>query len=297
MSITKRLKGNGSELFNFTADSYLERTSRPIYAIVFLLPFIAVYEIGTVFIKSGVLNETQIRVVSFVWIRNGLEYLGLTSKGAWLACPLAIILILLGLQITSGKSWKVKFSDIWPMGLECALLSVPLIVLSLFLSSPRMQQQTQMPTVTGERVICCSAVDEQVGGEAPQVVPSPKPGIATKIITGIGAGIYEELVFRLIMICGLMLLFENLMRLDKRMAIVLAVCVSAALFSAHHHIDLLTGQLNQSDPFELTKFVFRTLAGAYFAVLFVIRGFGVTAGTHAFYDIIAVGVNALFFSS
>jgi len=50
-------------------------------------------------------------------------------------------------------------------------------------------------------------------------------------------------------------------------------------------------------PFNWTEFGFRTIAGIYFAVLFAIRGFGVTAGTHAFYDIIATIINAAFFSS
>ena len=36
-------------------------------------------------------------------------------------------------------------------------------------------------------------------------------------------------------------------------------------------------------------FLFRMLAGIYFALLFRLRGFGIAVGTHAFYDII-VGV-------
>jgi len=38
------------------------------------------------------------------------------------------------------------------------------------------------------------------------------------------------------------------------------------------------------------------MAGIYFAVLFAIRGFGITAGTHAFYNIIAVSITAPGFS-
>jgi membrane protease YdiL (CAAX protease family) len=92
-----------------------------------------------------------------------------------------------------------------------------------------------------------------------------------------------------------MLLFQDVLRLGRKNSIILSVLVSAALFSAHHHIDFISGQLNQSEPFDLTKFVFRTIAGVYFAVLFAIRGFGITAGTHAFYDIIATIMNTVFF--
>ncbi|MHC4266717.1 MAG: CPBP family intramembrane glutamic endopeptidase, partial [Planctomycetota bacterium] len=113
------------------------------------------------------------------------------------------------------------------------------------------------------------------------------------IVTGIGAGIYEELVFRLLLICGLMIAFQDLAGLSHKHSIILSVVISSALFSAHHHIDILTGQT--SSVFSAAAFVFRTLAGIYFAILFAIRGFGVTSGTHAFYNIIATCINTLFF--
>jgi len=61
------------------------------------------------------------------------------------------------------------------------------------------------------------------------------------------------------------------------------------------HIVWIDGRLARSAPFHWTEFGFRTMAGIYFAVLFAIRGFGITAGTHAFYDIIATFINAIFF--
>ena len=61
-----KYKYSTSQLFNFAKDSYLERTSRPIYAMVFLLPFIIFYEVGTFCINTDILNQSQIRVVSFV---------------------------------------------------------------------------------------------------------------------------------------------------------------------------------------------------------------------------------------
>jgi len=115
------------------------------------------------------------------------------------------------------------------------------------------------------------------------------------IVTGIGAGIYEELIFRLILICILMIVFQDILQLSRRNSIILAVLVSAALFSAHHHIVFLDGRFGQGAPFNWTEFGFRTIAGIYFAVLFAIRGFGITAGTHAFYDIIATVINVVFF--
>jgi len=98
------------------------------------------------------------------------------------------------------------------------------------------------------------------------------------------------------LICVLMILFQNVLALGRKNSIILSVLVSAALFSAHHHIVFLDGRFGQSAPFNWMEFSFRTIAGVYFAVLFAIRGFGITAGTHAFYDIIATVINFVFFS-
>jgi membrane protease YdiL (CAAX protease family) len=116
------------------------------------------------------------------------------------------------------------------------------------------------------------------------------------IVTGVGAGIYEELVFRLILICLLMIVLQDLLRFNRQVSIVLAVIISAALFSAHHHVVLLNGSLAWATPFNSYEFGFRTVAGVYFAGVFAVRGFGITAVTHAFYDIIATVINFTFFT-
>jgi len=302
---TKGKKYTANQLFDFRKDSYLERTSRPIYAIFFLLPFIVFYELGTFSINTDVLNQTKIRVAAFVWLQNLLESMGFGVKFAWVAPPLAVVVILIALQITSGKQWRFWLGDMPRMAIECILLAVPLLVLTLFMgssagpegntnrldNSTRQTQIASLPVcsaVTGGNLSSLSAEDREVMQEQ---------SLLANIVTGIGAGIYEELVFRLILICLLMLLFQDVLRFSHKNSIVLSVLISAALFSAHHHIDLLSGQPNTNDPFDSIRFAFRTIAGIYFAVLFSIRGFGITAGTHAFYDIIATIINAVFFSS
>jgi membrane protease YdiL (CAAX protease family) len=58
-----------------------------------------------------------------------------------------------------------------------------------------------------------------------------------------------------------------------------AVVLTSLLFSAAHYLG------PQGDRLELFSFVFRFVAGGFFALLFVYRGFGIAAGTHALYDI------------
>ncbi|MHC4386256.1 MAG: CPBP family glutamic-type intramembrane protease, partial [Planctomycetota bacterium] len=82
---------------------------------------------------------------------------------------------------------------------------------------------------------------------------------------------------------------------EKKPAVIWSVLISAILFSAHHHIFFANGQFYHGDTFTIGKFVFRTIAGGYFAVLYAVRGFGITAGTHAFYNILAALARTLFF--
>lgn len=296
----KKYNYGTNQLFNFARDSYLERTSRPIYAIVFLVPFIIFYELGTIFINTDILNQSQVRVVAFVWLQDFLEYLGFASKFAWIAPPLAVIVILLAFQIASGTKWYFWFGDVVPMIVECAVLAIPLIVFSLFLSSSPVDTSNRQSAVSETLVragpaITCSIANGYGEPAAGAGGNFDNQNMMASIVTGIGAGIYEELVFRLILICVLMLLFQDILKLEQKLSIILSVFVSAALFSAHHHIVLTHGYIGQSIPFNWTAFGFRTMAGVYFAGLYAIRGFGITAGTHAFYDIIAVLINGFFF--
>jgi membrane protease YdiL (CAAX protease family) len=186
------------------------------------------------------------------------------------------------------------------MLIECVLLAIPLIVLTLLISSTGTQGRTggidQTNQCNVSPVVCYNTQNENI---TPPVNGNEDNGrvhsLLANIVTGIGAGIYEELVFRLILICLLIMLFQDAFKLSHENAIVLSIMISAALFSAHHHIDFLSGQPNANDPFDLSEFVFRTIAGIYFAILYAIRGFGITAGTHAFYNIIAVSITAFFF--
>lgn len=290
-----------TQLVNFAPGSYFERTSRPVYAVVFLLPFIVFYEIGTILINTDVLNQSQVRVVAFIWMQNFLEKIGFAYKLTWIAPPLAVIIILIALQITSRKKWTIAPVDLPPMALECILLAVPLIVLNLSLNTSSLPKQNPLPAQNSVSVTFHQPLTKCAARPAPELSAenqdqsSPEHSLMANVVTGIGAGIYEELIFRLILICLLMILFQDFLRLKHTHSIILAVLISAALFSAHHHIIFLDGRFGQSAPFDWLEFGFRTLAGIYFAALFAVRGFAVTAGTHAFYDIIATLVNAYFF--
>ncbi|MEJ5258960.1 MAG: CPBP family intramembrane glutamic endopeptidase [Anaerohalosphaeraceae bacterium] len=281
MSRKRKHRDSFRQLMVFVPDTYMDRTSRPIYAFVYLLGFILLYELGTYLIDPEALSERlaqpQTRVVAFLWVQNVLEYLGFSPRMIWVATPLVPLVILLGFQFTSRSSWRIHWPDFLPMTAECLLLSVPLIVLSLLLN--------RTAEITSNAAMMLSSV-----------LSLARQELWLQVITGIGAGIYEELVFRLILIGVLMLLFQDVLGLKRKHAVIASVLVSAFLFSIHHHVFFVNGRVGVGEAFEWSRFFFRMLAGIYFAVLYAFRGFGITAGTHAFYDILAAFLNLLVFS-
>jgi hypothetical protein len=74
------------------------------------------------------------------------------------------------------------------------------------------------------------------------------------------------------------MVLRNGLGLGPKLSMLLLVVLSASLFSAYHYLG--------SESFHWRIFVFRMVAGAYFAAIFIFRGFGLTAGSHVAYDLI-----------
>lgn len=102
----------------------------------------------------------------------------------------------------------------------------------------------------------------------------------SSIIAALGAGVHEELVFRLLLVSGLVVVLQPAAR---RAALPLAIGISAVLFSLAHHA--------AGEPFTVHAFVFRLLAGVAFALIFWFRSLAHAVYAHVLYDII-VAVSA-----
>jgi membrane protease YdiL (CAAX protease family) len=95
----------------------------------------------------------------------------------------------------------------------------------------------------------------------------------------LGAGIYEELLFRVLLVGFLAWCGRRLLGWSAGLAGVMATVVGALVFSAFHYVG------PYGEPLELPSFTFRALAGVAFSALYLLRGFGITAWTHALYDV------------
>jgi hypothetical protein len=97
------------------------------------------------------------------------------------------------------------------------------------------------------------------------------------IVAALGAGVHEELVFRLGLFAGFVALLSGL---ERRFAFALALVTSSLLFAAAHHLGV------HGETFTLHAFAFRTLAGAAFAAIFWFRSLAHAVYAHVIYDIV-----------
>jgi membrane protease YdiL (CAAX protease family) len=113
---------------------------------------------------------------------------------------------------------------------------------------------------------------------AAQGVAPARLGLGPQLVLSLGAGLYEELLFRVLLVSGLLWLG---LRLGWRRpaAVAAAVVLAALIFSAFHYIGPM------GDTFTLASFTFRAIAGLLLSGLYVARGFGIAAWSHALYDV------------
>lgn len=102
------------------------------------------------------------------------------------------------------------------------------------------------------------------------------------IVLALGAGVYEEFIFRVVLISGFTFFLKDILRLRTVTSVVLAIISAALIFSLFHYLGSL------GDAFEIKSFLIRFVAGIFLSVLYVLRGYGITAYTHTFYDFIVI---------
>ncbi len=234
---------------------YLSATRHPWASFLFLLPLLLVYEIGV--LAFGGSHPESLRNGADVWLRDRLADYGILF--AW-AAPvlLAVFLFLLSWWNWSDRP-REPITTIFGMTIESALFGVLLWAFSR--NFHIILEQTGIPL---------ASVQFQRVAEG-------------QVINFIGAGIYEEVLFRLGLF-GILLYTLRMMLLPKIAAVVIAALASALCFSAAHHLG------SAGEPMETTKFLFRTAAGLLFTAIYLTRGLGIAAGAHAGYNIL-VGVS------
>ena len=200
-----------------------------------------------IFYEVVSLTRSHKRVIAFDLLRRFFELFG--EAGIW-APGVGVAAILIATHIASGHPWAVRWRRVGLMYVEAVALALPLLLLNWAVP------------LSGGKVGSGFVLD--------------------RIAMGIGAGIYEELVFRLVLVSFILMIGVDLLRFDRTGIAVTAVLLSAVAFAAHHH------QPFGLEPFNPGAFGFRTIAGMYLAIVFWYRGYGPAAGCHAAYNVALV---------
>ena len=103
--------------------------------------------------------------------------------------------------------------------------------------------------------------------------------LPTQLMISLGAGIYEELLFRVLLVSALAWLASRVFGWRPLPAGIFAAIAGALIFSLFHYIG------PYGDPFEIGSFTFRAIAGLIFSAMYLLRGLGITAWCHALYDV------------
>ena len=236
-----------------TTPSYWRDTRAPRYSLLYALPLLLAYE-GLAFLLSGdaisgVRNGADVLLKSaFLWLggRDGLLVFGLALVG--------VSAVLVWRDLRRGDTGTPR--SVVGMMVESVVYA---LVFGLVAG-----------TLTG--LILRAATPLSAGPMAGLDLP-------TQMRISLGAGLYEELLFRVLLVS----LLARLARVGFGWAPwasgVFAVLIGALVFSAFHDIG------PYGDVLELGSFTFRAVAGVLFSALYLLRGFGITAWTHALYDV------------
>jgi hypothetical protein len=233
------------------ASAYLKATRHPCACLLFVVPLLVAYEWGVVL--AGLDQPELLRNGADVWVRQALAAIGLRNL-LWAPALLVVVL-----SIWSFFQRGQRPSDLVGVWIGMTTESV------LF------------ATVLWGACYVLGPLLYRLGVHL-SLASQPEPAMQ-QLLSFLGAGIYEETLFRLVLFSGLRWLLTQL-ELPWPGPGVLAAGVSALLFSAAHNVGAYGEQF---DPF---IFVFRTLAGLYFVALYQCRGFGVAVGAHAGYDVL-----------
>lgn len=249
----------------FARGGYFWLSSHPLHMLLFLLPIIIVYEIGSMgLVGGGVMGqlEAQAMLVRFFDL---FGVLGLHLPA------LALVVTLVVQHVLSKEPWKIRPTVPLIMAAESTFLTIPLIVLAVVLepvAAAMLVQEAQQAS---------AAVDPSVAMNAGAGESSTLQGL----FLALGAGLYEEMLFRLVLITILHFVVTDVLGCKHKTGNTVAVILSALAFAWHHDQVHLPGH-----PLNWRLAVFYALAGAYFGVLFLARGLGLAVGAHLMYDVL-----------
>lgn len=234
---------------------YLTLTRTHSYSLLFALPLLLLYEAGAIYIArvegSSLRNGADVLLQTLLAI-GGLEG---TMVLALVALAAGVVLIVIEQR---RRKVPVRFLPFLGMAAESVFYAA---CLGIVVGTATQWLLQSLPLAAGSPIANLST--------------------AEALVLSFGAGLYEELLFRVIVVGGIFAALRG-SGLSPGQAGVVSVLAASVIFAGFHYIG------PYGDPWALPSFLFRFLAGVLFSVIFLLRGFGITAWAHALYDVMVL---------
>ena len=231
--------------------AYWQASRSPRYSLLFALPLLVFYQVLAAAVPAGPQGG----------VRNGADVL-LQSVFVWLA-----------------GSWGPR------LFMACLIVAGLWLVAKDLRANPGRLRAPIVGLMFVESTGLALIFGIVVGGLTAALLGAPPLlalGRGTILMLSLGAGIYEELLFRVLLVGFFAWIGRRVLGFRPLIAGTSATIAGALIFSAFHYIG------PYGDPWQVYSFVFRTIAGLFFSALYLTRGFGITAWTHALYDVFLV---------
>lgn len=226
--------------------NYLKQSKSPFYSFVFILPLFIIYELGISLISSK--DLPTIRNGADVLLRKILAAVGI--GGIYGMALMLLIGVIITFYINKGKykDLKIRSDYFIIMIFESLVWS---IVLFIILS------QGQLLLGKGTTKL-----------------------LMQQIVLSIGSGIFEEFVFRVILVSGIALIIGLFFKKQYFYKMSISIIIAAIIFSAFHFMG------EYADTPKISLFILRLVAGIILGYIYILRGFGIAAYSHSLYNLI-----------
>jgi len=232
----------------FKKTSYWILSKSPYYSFIFIIPFLIIYEFMVLFLSRN--EVSTLRNGADILLRQFMSLFGDIGLYIISTSFFLIFLIIFLLQKKNINETSIKSKYLLFMLFEGLIWGIVLYFFMLF-------SQTLLMFPTSKELI-------------------------SQIILSIGAGLYEELVFRVLLIMFLTKLIKIIFLWNYLICLLVSMTLSAIVFSYFHFLG------PYGDPLSFSVFIYRFLGGFFLGFLYILRGFGITAYAHINYNLIII---------
>lgn len=239
--------------------SYWTRSMRPLHILAFLLPLLLAYEVGSFLYLTDAAHGLQRTIEARRVMDDFFRLLGIAG---YVVPGFAMATVLIVWHIMSRERWTIDLKTVGTMFVESVAWTLPLMVMAAA------KEHARGMGGAGLMVVQEGAGGVGIGGQP----------MGAGLTLAVGAGLYEEMLFRLVGLAVLHFILADLIGLPARVAAAGAVLLSAVAFAVYHQPPLT----------DYSAIGFYLLSGIYLGTIYILRGFGIAVGTHAMYDVVIV---------